>query len=412
MSEALGGLQEELVFGSGDFLRLLLNEQYDVFNDLSPREQALAAGYANGCPVTRSLTDPENLDLSRGPEKMLDRYGEVSFWFRHIVHTAESLNPELAAQLQEPVRRREPIGENFEQESVPPSFYTEMSPLGTLWGYAASRLIVRQLGSDRLPQYESQRRLDTGLTILDRAISEARSREDLLALVADEVVRAGDVDPLDVLHDTLSLGWVGEHHASSMVDNVKDSLKFKAPRVWEFYESLTEEQKLEAGIIVACPKLEAAAGTVSIEGLEAYHDEEFGYTLWENVIDPANPEGPRGIVMHVPSGSMSKVWELLEEGYTESIEILRGSGSLVFKREGSEDWVTAPLDSEHLTADDVQIGEGDMFCVVSDDEGIVVFSRPSKEFNISFERGVTQNPGDDLSRHVLARVALSGAGGS
>jgi len=408
MSEVLETLQNNLTFGSGEFLRPLFKERYAELGDLSPRDQATLVGYADGCPVTQALTDPANPDPNRGPEKMLDRYGEVNFWFRHIVHTAKEFNPQLAAELQLSVSRQEPSGENFEQASVPPSFYREMAPMGTLWGYAASRILVKQLGGNELPQDESQRRLDTGLAILNSSVAYARSPEGFLALLAEGVARSGDVHPQDILHEALSRGWYGEHHATSMAEDVKGALRLKAPELWAFYESLDEQQKLEAGVLSETLGFETAAGSISVRDIEAYHNEAFGYMLWENVIDPARPEGPRGIVMYVPAGSMSKVWELLEEGYEESIEMLRGSGAFVFQRNGSDDWVTAPLDSEHPTADNVRVGKGDKFSVVADSGGIVVFSRPSKDFDISFERDVSKGPGDELSRRV-AQVALARA---
>ena len=407
MSERYDRLQDGLTFGSGDYLGLLLNRGYEEFQRLSEREQALLVGYADGCPVALALTDPAYPDENRGPEAMLDRYGEVNFWFRQIVHAAEEHNPALAHDLTVPVVRQEPFGEQYEQETVPDTFYDEMSPLGTLWGYAASRLLVKQLGGEGLTLEESQERLDAALTILESSVTEAQSREELLALIAEAIAAGGDVDSTEVLHDALSLGWYGEHHASGMVDDVKTALRAKAPRLWEHYEDLSEAKQAKAGIIGEASQLATAAGPISIEGLRAYHDENFGYTLWEDVVDPANPDGPRGIVMHVPSRMISKVWELLEDDYEERVELLRGSGSFIYQPAGSEDWVTAPLDTEHPTADELHFGKGDKFGVVADEGGIVIFSRPSKPFHISFERGLTVSARDTLSTHLLAMVSLS-----
>ncbi len=150
---------------------------------------------------------------------------------------------------------------------------------------------------------------------------------------------------------------------------------------------------------------EAAAGPVDLEGATELHNPDFGYTLFEEVVDPANPEGPRAIAMHVPAHSLSKVWKLVEEGYKERIELLTGTASLVVNRAGTEDWTTMPLDPENPTADDVEIECGDMFCIVTDSDEAVVLSRPSKAFDISFEIGVTEHPDDRLSQFILTHVA-------
>ena len=146
-------------------------------------------------------------------------------------------------------------------------------------------------------------------------------------------------------------------------------------------------------------------GAVSLEGTTPFHNEHFGYTLYEEVIDPAYPEGPRAIAMHVPAGSLSKVWQLVEPDYSESIELLDGDCSLVVNRSGTEDWTTMPLNAENPTADDVVIETGDMFCIVANGNGSVVLSRPSKPFELSYEAGITKSPADELSKFLLAHVS-------
>ena len=149
---------------------------------------------------------------------------------------------------------------------------------------------------------------------------------------------------------------------------------------------------------------EAMAGTVDLTDAPQFSNPDFGYTLFEEVVDPENPEGTRAIAMHVPSRSMSKVWQLVEPDYSERVELLMGTANLVVQRSGSEDWITMPLDESNPTADDVVIECGDMFCVVTDDNEAVVLSRPSKPFDISFETGVTKTPADELSQLVLAHT--------
>ena len=149
---------------------------------------------------------------------------------------------------------------------------------------------------------------------------------------------------------------------------------------------------------------EAKAGIVDLTEAPQFSNPDFGYTLFEEVIDPENPEGTRAIAMHVPGRSMSKVWQLVEPGYSERVELLTGTANLVVQRSETEDWITMPLDETNPTADDVVIECGDMFCIVTDDEEAVVLSRPSKPFDKSFETGVTKTPADELSQLVLART--------
>lgn len=154
------------------------------------------------------------------------------------------------------------------------------------------------------------------------------------------------------------------------------------------------------------PTFESNFGDVNLPENSDYHNEVFGYELWEEVPDPANPEGPRAIAMRVPAHGMSKVWELVEENYSETVELLSGTASLVVHRGQSQEWTTMPLTPENPTADDLVIEYGDQFCIVADDDvDAVVLSRPSKPFNISFERDITRHPADALSRFIVAHVA-------
>ena len=150
---------------------------------------------------------------------------------------------------------------------------------------------------------------------------------------------------------------------------------------------------------------EAQAGKVDLEGTTEFHNPAFGYTLFEEVVDPENHDGPSAIAMHVPAHSLSKVWQLVEPGYSERIELLKGSASFVVYRADQEEWVTMPLGSDNPTADDAEIKCGDMFCIVTDDDEAVVLSRPSKPFDISYENGVTSRPDSLLSRFVVAHAA-------
>lgn len=148
----------------------------------------------------------------------------------------------------------------------------------------------------------------------------------------------------------------------------------------------------------------AQAGPVDLEGTTRYYNSDFGFTLFEEVVDPANPDGPRAIAMHVPAHAMSKAWQLVQPGYSEHMELLAGSANLVVNRAGTEDWTTMFLDWSNPTADDIELLCGDTFCVVTEDEEAVVLSRPSQPFEISFEEERTDHPNDVLSQYILDHV--------
>lgn len=151
--------------------------------------------------------------------------------------------------------------------------------------------------------------------------------------------------------------------------------------------------------------LPSKAGSVELNDTNAFHNELFGYTLFEEIVDPAKPKGPHAIGMHVPANSMSKAWLLIEPGYSERIELLEGSANLVIGRSEANEWVSIPLTAENPTGDDVEIKEGDVFCLVTEDTEATVLSRPSKPFDTSYEQSVTKSPGDELSRFILAHSA-------
>lgn len=124
------------------------------------------------------------------------------------------------------------------------------------------------------------------------------------------------------------------------------------------------------------------------------------------MVDPASPEGPRAIGMHVPANSLSKAWQLMEEGYAERIELLSGSAILVVNPAGTEEWTTIPLTKDDPTGRNTVVGHGDIFCIVTGEEDAFVLSRPSKPFDISFERGLTAHPSDDLSQLILSKTVV------
>lgn len=235
--------KESLDFGTGSFVHLLNDEE---FQQLPVREQALLVGWADSCPVALELTDPANETPGRGPETMLDRYGEVNFWFGQIARDVREGNPALYEQLIAPVARQqgEPAGK-YEDESVPFTHYGEMSPMGTLPGYALPRIFIEQIGAPRGHDFDEQAvaRLERGLKVLDEVIPQSHTPAELLARVAEGLAGTGDVTPVQILRHVLSSGWLKEHNARTMLGEVKQELEDLAPTIWMFYSQMTEHER-------------------------------------------------------------------------------------------------------------------------------------------------------------------------
>ncbi len=139
---------EGIKFGHGSFVGDIMQPDSGFF-DLDAGDQARVLGWADGCPVVKELIDPSNSAPGRGPEAMVNRYGEVNFWFGEIGRIVEEVNPALHQQLMTPVGRLsdEPIGK-YEPESVPISNFGEIAPMGTLAGFALPRIFIEHLNCE------------------------------------------------------------------------------------------------------------------------------------------------------------------------------------------------------------------------------------------------------------------------
>ena len=237
--------KESLPFGTGSFVGVLNDPAFEALSDL---KQARITGWAGGCPVVSELTDPANPDPQRGPEAMLRRYGEVNMWFGIITRSVQAVNPDLSEQLMTPVTRlsNEPAG-SYELESVPESYLAEMSPMGTLPGYALPRLLVKQIGQGSV--FDRQARLCRGLEALDQAAGEARTPAELLALFAAGLAAEQDLSAEAILSSAFSRGWFDEHNATSMLTAFKTAFAAKAPELWAIYEGLPTAAKDEMKLV-------------------------------------------------------------------------------------------------------------------------------------------------------------------
>jgi hypothetical protein len=234
-------------FGTGSFVGHIMHDE--AFLARPVREQAEIVGWADGCPVVQELTDPNNPNPGRGPEAMVNRYGEVNFWFGEIARTLKDANPELYEQFTTPVERLagEPVGK-YEPVSVPSKHFAEIAPMGQLAGYAMPRIFVEYLDRDggATDTIIRQNKLAQVSTILDKAISQAGDGDtlDLLANFSEGCVQWG-LSPQAVLKHTLSEGWVSEHNGHTAIQDFKRRMQMRAPGLQSVYTNLSEQKKGE-----------------------------------------------------------------------------------------------------------------------------------------------------------------------
>lgn len=237
---------EQIKFGHGSFVGAVMLPGSGFF-DLDSGNQARVLGYADACPVVEELIDPGNTALGRGPDAMVDRYGEVNFWFGEIGRVVAEVNPALYQQLMTPVRRLtdEPIGK-YEPESVPESNLTEMAPMGTLAGYALPRVFVEQLQRTEDQDLAThQERLIMALDKLEVAAIYATTPLELLAFFGEGLAGRGQLEASKVLKHALSQGWLEEHNGHTMIDDFKVILGTYTFKLSDFYNGLSEQGKAE-----------------------------------------------------------------------------------------------------------------------------------------------------------------------
>ncbi len=151
-------------FGSGSFVGGY--QRHDLANE-PMLDQARALGWSDGCPVADELTDPSNTQPGRGPENMVNRYGEVNFWFGQIVREIAEVNPGLADEMMQNVSRRddEHVGA-YEGQSVPAMYHIKMAPMNTLAGYSLPRLFAVNLKAGGDDKGVMQDRMTESLDII------------------------------------------------------------------------------------------------------------------------------------------------------------------------------------------------------------------------------------------------------
>lgn len=210
----------------------------------SAETKARILGWAGSCPVV------EQLIAERGAEAMIGRYGQVNAFFQIITREMNKHNPALAKQMTHSVSRKdgEPAGK-YEARSVPPAHETTIAPMGRLPGYASTRLLIEQWGinDDSLSDEELQERIKNGRDILHSAIEQSHTPIQFLAHLAEGAISADTASEI-VLKNVFPSAWVEEHSGFSTIVELQQSVAEHAPRVWEAYQQMPDEQKDSLGI--------------------------------------------------------------------------------------------------------------------------------------------------------------------
>lgn len=218
------------------------------YADLDPHDRARVQGWMNGCPVVEALTDPAQ---GRGPAEMEHRYQLVNDAYTHIFEEVYSVNPSLAESLNQSVSRSPGEGAGVhETESVPQSFLSEMSPLGTLVGYALPRLFVEQAGlNEEITSEARESRLQIADSLLRDSCLNASTPNALLAQYSEALAVHGDLAPQRILGRILPRGWYDEHRATGMLDGFKQDLKQWAPTLWQEYTRIDKDVRAALKIV-------------------------------------------------------------------------------------------------------------------------------------------------------------------
>jgi len=229
----------------GGFTFLGDHADKEGFFNLSLRKQAIRLGWSNGCPRVRELSDPDHPEF--GPKWIRQRYAETNFCFGVVVDMVRKLKKfELAEKLIEYRRRNpdEPVG-YFEPESVPDTYSQERSPMGSLWGYVISRVMIEGFG--RGNSRTSERTLKT-LDILEEIIPGVNTPAELLAILSERVRRKMKVPPITILSHILPAGLLEEDNCRTDFGELARHLKDKAPSLWGIYKALEPQIKIRNGI--------------------------------------------------------------------------------------------------------------------------------------------------------------------
>lgn len=184
-----------------------------------------------------------------GVDWIINRYTECAIAGAFIQSYAQEFNPGLAQKMMEKLpRKQDEVPANYEITAVPSDYLTTLYPGSTTWGYASSRILIEQFGREEEWKIGGER-FEEGSHILETAISTSHTPIEFLVNLATLVAQPnGSADLIAVLGHLLAVELRNEGIYSQIRDIVQ-GLKAKSPHLWEFYLSLSIEDRKKAGIL-------------------------------------------------------------------------------------------------------------------------------------------------------------------
>ncbi len=228
-------------FGVGTFL----GDHGDRYLDIPDiRDRAHQMAWSHACPVS------DQVMKDYGPEWTEKRYAECNFTFGYLIDVASKHNFPLYFNLLQPTERLP--GENpdlgISKDNVPQSFWSEMSPLSTPWGYAIPRILIEQFGRGENNQDRTQARVIRGLNLVNREIVKTDNPIDLLIALGKNIIEM-DANPEDTIAHIMAKGILNEQGCKTMFQEISQKMKKKAPKMWNKYQEMLKDDKWQ-GVIV------------------------------------------------------------------------------------------------------------------------------------------------------------------
>ncbi len=247
-----------------------LGDRGDDFFNKPIDQQVKEMAWSHACPVVDDVIKAYGQQYSKdhpqaqdqeifqvGAEMALHRYAECNFMFGYIAEVAKKFNPSLYEQLIAPVVRlpNEPDGEHG-FTYVPETHKDEMSPLSTPWGYGIPRVVIEQMGRGSNNSERSPKRMLRALKIIEAVVKRSKTPVELAVKLSEAVIKA-DADPRMVLYHLLSDGILHEENCPSIFQEMINRMTQSAPKLLQYYEAMTPEDRKTLGIVDMHPTKEA-----------------------------------------------------------------------------------------------------------------------------------------------------------
>lgn len=230
-------LDPDVYFGRGR-----IPGENNFFPNLDLEDRVRVAGMLNACPVPNLMIETFSL------EWIIDRYTECNLVGYVIEEKARELNPGLYDKMTTDTDRlAAEIPENFELEAVPTDYQEVLRCGASAVGYAASRILIEQFGREEGPWKIGSQRVKRGYELLEEALRESVEPTEFIVRLAD-LVTDHDADTNAVLGHLLAVELT-EESLYSQIHEIGDQMRRNAPGLWEYYLSLTPEQREEVGIL-------------------------------------------------------------------------------------------------------------------------------------------------------------------